>query len=238
MRNAHMIRGDQYPWRTNAEAATGHSPRVDASGTFSATHKGGKVMRWLLCLCLLTQASGVSNFGKPCDAKSLCTCTGIAHGNTMEDITLVSANITSWKKRNQMVFDLKPTIAALQETRISEAVKQGVYRRAATMGYTATIGKSCNMSKRNKTQKNTPFNCKQGGVMIISEDAACKGTISARTHSKEAMSLYEQTRFVRCAVPLVIDSKICFLHLSSLHNLLEYTALAKQAKERNHADIW
>ena len=93
------------------------------------------------------------------------------------------------------------------------------------------------MSKRNKTQKNTPFNSKQGGVMIISEDAACKGTISAGTHGKEAMSLYEQTRFVRCAVPFVIDSKICFLHASSLHNLPEHTALAKQAKERNHADI-
>ena len=82
------------------------------------------------------------------------------HGNVEYKeklLTLVSMNLTSWRKNSMRAFEQEADIVAIQETRISEVAKDAATRHAAAQGFHAVWGKG---------MKLTTYKRKRDGVAV------------------------------------------------------------------------
>ena len=97
------------------------------------------------------------------------------HGNKEPEyaeriITLLSMNITSWKKQSMRAFEQGTDIIALQETRVSDAAKDGATKHAAAQGFSSVWGKGMVLTRKSRAGKmvmQTAALCRHGGVAIL-----------------------------------------------------------------------
>ena len=93
------------------------------------------------------------------------------NGNTNQ-ITLISANVTSWKKNFNEIARLNPDIMALQETKVTKAAKPAANRAAGSENYSVIWGKPCDQLKKKRegrTIAQTPWLGRQGGVAVMAK---------------------------------------------------------------------
>ena len=74
------------------------------------------------------------------------------NGNTNE-LTLISANVTSWKKNFNEIARLNPEIMALQETKVTKAAKPAANRAAGSEKLSVIWGKPCDLLKKKREGK-------------------------------------------------------------------------------------
>ena len=75
------------------------------------------------------------------------------NGNTNE-LTLISANVTSSKKNFNEIARLNPDIMALQETKVTKAAKPAANRAAGSENYSVIWGKPCDQLKKKRRKSN------------------------------------------------------------------------------------
>ena len=68
-------------------------------------------------------------------------CKKAENGNTNE-FTLISANVTSWKKNFNEIARLNPDIMALQETKVTKAAKPAANRAAGSENFECDLGEA------------------------------------------------------------------------------------------------
>ena len=143
-----------------------------------------------------------------------------------ETITLLSFNITSWRKQSMRAFEQKADIIALQETRISDAAKDGATRHAAANGFSAIWGKGMVLTRKHRGGRlvmQTEALCHQGGVGILAKKKRFDSLLAAGAAGKSSRIMYPchlpvlRYRLRRSAMrqtfcDLGAAAKICFDH--------------------------
>ena len=140
------------------------------------------------------------------------------NGNTNQ-ITLISANVTSWKKNFNEIARLNPDIMALQETKVTKAAKPAANRAAGSENYSVIWGKPCDQLKKKRegrTIAQTPWLGRQGGVAVMANKEM--GILAGGMEGKASCELYESTRYVRAAIPVRHGNRKLFIHVASLYN--------------------
>ena len=74
------------------------------------------------------------------------------NGNTVE-LTLISANVTSWNKNFAEIVRMKPDIMALQETKVTKTAKLAASRAAPSAQLSVVWGKPCEQLKKKSKGK-------------------------------------------------------------------------------------
>ena len=78
----------------------------------------------------------------------------VENRNTNE-LTLMSANVTSWKKNFNEIARLNPDIMALQETKVTKAAKPAANRAAGTGKLSVIWGTPCDQLKKKREKENS-----------------------------------------------------------------------------------
>ena len=94
------------------------------------------------------------------------------NGNTNE-LTRISANVTSWKKNFNEVARLSPDTMALQETKVTKAAKPASNRAAGSEKLSVIWGTPSDQLKKKRKGKfvaETPWMGRQGGVSVLAKN--------------------------------------------------------------------
>ena len=76
-----------------------------------------------------------------------------ADNENTNELTLVSANVTSWKKNFNEIARLNPDIMALQETKVTKAAKPAANRAAGSEKLCVIWGTPCDQLKKKERRK-------------------------------------------------------------------------------------
>ena len=113
------------------------------------------------------------------------------NGNTKE-LTLIPANVTSWKKTFNEIVRMNPDIMALQETKVTKSAKPAANRAAGSAKLSVVWGKPCDQLKKKREGKvvaETPWMGRQGGVAVLAKSNL--GILAGGMEGKLSCELYE-----------------------------------------------
>ena len=152
-------------------------------------------------------------------------------------IGLISANITSWKQQGRKILALQPDIMALQEIRLNHMEQVKAQVTLGCEGKEAKAGKASNRKMRAGGKK-SQWATGDGGVLVAVKAWKLQGLLQAGSSSQEGAVLYQQSRYVRTAIPIKVKGKVIALHVVSLYNLADSSEAASIIKERNNARMF
>ena len=167
------------------------------------------------------------------EMKSNTLCTGVPHcisrrernkhkravnGNTVE-LTLISANVTSWNKNFAEIVRMKPDIIALLETKVTKTAKPAANRAAGSARLSVVWGRPCEQLRKKSKERGiaqTPWLGRQGGVAVLAKKDL--GILAGGMEGTSSTELYESGRYVSAAVPVRNGNRKLFVHVASLCN--------------------
>ena len=142
-----------------------------------------------------------------------------AEKGNMNELTLISANVTSWKKKFNEIARLNPDTMALQETKVTKAAKPAANRAAGSEKLSVIWGKPCDLLKKKREGQfiaETRWMGRQGGVAVLAKNEL--GILAGGMEGKTLCELYESARYVRAAIPVRHGNRKLFIHVASLYN--------------------
>ena len=145
-------------------------------------------------------------------------CKKAGNGNTNE-LALISADVTSWKKNFDEIVRLNPDIVAPQETKVTKAAKPAANRAAGSEKLSVVWRNPCDQLKKKREGKLvavTPWMGRQGGVAVLAKNEL--GILAGGMEGKASCELYESARYVRVAIPVRHGNRNLFVHVASLYN--------------------
>ena len=149
-------------------------------------------------------------------------------------LTLLCANVTSWKPHRDSLLQINPDILVLQETGLTLKGQRDESKLLQGRGYQCFWGLNC--AQKHSTTRGFARTAsgvgKQGGVGIVCSKRA---PALATSHQKDVQFLHDFGRWVRCAVALGSRGTWAkrFLHIISLYNYSgRDSGVLKTCKER------
>ena len=158
------------------------------------------------------------------------------NGNTNE-LTLISANVTLWKKNFNEIARLNPDIMALQETKVTKAARPAANRAAGSEKLSVVWRKPCDQFKNKREGKlvaETPWMGRQGGVAVLAKKKL--GILAGGMEGKASCELYESARYVRAAIPVRHGNRKLFVPLRVSTTRTQVTT--KSSKKREMKEHW
>ena len=135
------------------------------------------------------------------------------------ELTLISANVTSWNKNFAEIVRMKPDIMALQETKVTKTAKPAANRAAGNAQLSVVWGRPCEQLKKKSKGKGiaqTPWLGRQGGAAVLAKKEL--GMLAGGMEGTTSTDLYESGRYVRAAIPVTHGNRKLFVHVASLYN--------------------
>ena len=157
-----------------------------------------------------------------------------------EIITIMSNNITSWKKRGEAMMAEKTDVLAMQEVRLSPIGIRRARERMAKKGWNMVAGRGQGYQKTPKSggvgaQRYQARTVRAGGVAVAASNG--RTLLKSGKAGGPAKMLDQTGRWTRAAMPVGDvrrgrDART-FLHIASLHNNPGYSKAERTQNERD-----